>query len=200
AGVGGWRGGAVSPPRLGMSKGVSEDALRRTLAKIDETAGVQWLQVHLDYCVRPLLAEPWVLDVDATIKPLYGHQEGAVVGYNPRKPGRPSHCYHTYMLSDLRLVLRVEVRPGDQHNPKHATAGLWSLLAQLGRERWPRLLRGDAEWGNEGVMARAEQEGLRICFACAPPRTSSGRWSAQWRSATGAMPARAGKVRRQPYG
>jgi hypothetical protein len=61
------------------------DALRRALAKIDETAGAQWLQTHLDYCVRPLLDEPWVLDVDATIKPLYGHQEGAVVGYNPRK-------------------------------------------------------------------------------------------------------------------
>ena len=80
---------AVNPPLLGMSKVVSEDALRRALAKIDETAGVQWLQAHLDYCVRPLLDEPWVLDVDATIKPLYGHQEGAVVGYNPRKPGRP---------------------------------------------------------------------------------------------------------------
>jgi hypothetical protein len=119
---------------------------------------------HLDYCVRPLLDEPWVLDVDATIKPLYGHQEGAVVGYNPRKPGRPSHCYHTYMLSDLRLVLRVAVHPGDQHNPKHAATGLWSLLAQLGRERWPHLLRGDAEWGNEGVMARAEREGLPYLF------------------------------------
>lgn len=68
------------------------------------------------------------------------------------------------MLSDLRLVLRVEVHPGDQHNPKHATAGLWSLLAQLGRERWPSLLRGDAEWGNEGVMARAEREGLPYLF------------------------------------
>ena len=67
---------AVNPPLLGMSKVVSEDALRRALAKIDEAAGVQWLQAHLDYCVRPLLAEPWVLDVDATIKPLYGHQEG----------------------------------------------------------------------------------------------------------------------------
>src|SRR5215471_8038394 len=98
------------------SKVVSEDALRRALAKIDETAGMRWLQAHLDYCVRPLLDEPWGLDVDATIKPLYGHQEGAVVGYNPRKPGRPSHCYHTYMLSDLRVVLRVEVHPGDQHN------------------------------------------------------------------------------------
>jgi len=155
---------AVNPPLLGMSKVVSEDALRRALAKIDEGAGMQWLQGHLDYCARPLLDEPWVLDVDATIKPLYGHQEGAVVGYNPRKPGRPSHCYHTYMLSDLRVVLRVEVHPGDQHNPKHAAAGLWSLLARLGRERWPRLLRGDAEWGNEGVMARAEREGLPYLF------------------------------------
>ena len=155
---------AVNPPLLGMSKVVSEDALRRALAKIDETAGMRWLQAHLDYCVRPLLDEPWVLDVDATIKPLYGHQEGAVVGYNPRKPGRPSHCYHTYMLSDLRLVLRVEVYPGDQHNPKHAAAGLWSLLAQLGRQHWPSLLRGDPEWGNEGVMVRAEREGLPYLF------------------------------------
>ena len=42
---------------------------------------MQWVQGHLDYCVRPLLEEPWVVDVDATIKPLYGHQKGAVVGY-----------------------------------------------------------------------------------------------------------------------
>jgi hypothetical protein len=38
-----------------------------------------------------------VLDVDTTIKPLYGEQEGAELGYNPHKPGRPSHCYHTFM-------------------------------------------------------------------------------------------------------
>jgi len=57
------------------------------------------------------LREPWILDVDTTVKPLYGHQEGAVVGYNPKKPGRPSHTYHSYMLANLRLVLEVEV-PG----------------------------------------------------------------------------------------
>jgi hypothetical protein len=154
----------VNPPLLGRSKVVSEDALRRAMGKIDEAAGMNWLQAHLDYCVRPLLEEPWILDVDTTIKPLFGHQEGAAVSYNPRKPGRPSHCYHTYMLSNLRLVLRVEVQPGDQHNAKHAAAGLWSLLQQLGQTRWPSLLRGDAEWGNEGVMARAEREGLAYLF------------------------------------
>ena len=95
---------AVNPRLLGMKKVVSEDAVRRGLAKIDEAAGLTWLQRHLDYCVWPLLSEPWVLDIDSTIKPLYGRQEGAMVGYNPHKPGRPSHCYHTFLMANLRLV------------------------------------------------------------------------------------------------
>jgi hypothetical protein len=39
-----------------------------------------------------------VLNIDNTIKPIYGNQEGVEVGYNPKKPGRPSHNYHTYMI------------------------------------------------------------------------------------------------------
>jgi hypothetical protein len=101
----------VNPPLLGMHKVLSEDSVRRGLAKIGEAKGLPWLQNHLDYCTSPLLSEPWVLDMDSTVKTLYGHQEGAEVGYNPHKPGRPSHAYHTYMLSSLRLVLRVDVLP-----------------------------------------------------------------------------------------
>jgi len=63
--------------------------VRRNLGKIEEEPGLNWLQGHLDYSVAPLLDEPWVLDVDTTIKPLYGEQEGAELGYNPHKPGRP---------------------------------------------------------------------------------------------------------------
>lgn len=33
--------------------------------------------------------------MDSTVKTLYGREEGAKIGYNPRKPGRPSHAYHT---------------------------------------------------------------------------------------------------------
>ncbi len=87
-----------------------------------------------------------------------------MVGYNPHKPGRPSHCYHTYMMANLRLVLGVDVQPGDEHTPKHGQAGLWSLLHRIGRSRWPALLRGDVAWGIEPVMSRAEQEGLAYLF------------------------------------
>src|SRR3974377_1456013 len=65
---------AVNPPLLGMNKVVSEDALRRALAKIDETAGVQWLQTHLDYCVTPLLHGPWVFCFAGNIKALFCHE------------------------------------------------------------------------------------------------------------------------------
>lgn len=155
---------AVNPPLLGMRKVVSEDSVRRGLAKIDPAKGLPWLQNHLDYCTTPLLGEPWVLDMDSTVKTLYGHQDGAEVGYNPHKPGRPSHAYHTYMLSSLRLVLRVDVLPGDQYNVAHATDGLWTLLDHLGPTCRPALLRGDKSWGIERVMARAEQADLAYLF------------------------------------
>lgn len=154
----------VSPGLLGMAKVVSEESVRRGLKKIDEEAGAAWLQGHLDYVWRPLLREPWVLDVDTTVKPLYGHQEGAVVGYNPHKPGRPSHAYHSYLIAGLRLILDVTVTPGNTHHAKHAAPGLWGLLERLGRENWPALLRGDADWGTEATMSRAEQEGLPYLF------------------------------------
>jgi hypothetical protein len=90
-----------------------------------------------------------VLDADTTIKPLYGHQEGAVLGYNPKQPGRPSHTYHTFFLSHLRLVLDVDVMAGNQHAANHAGPGLWALLDRIGRDRWPRLLRADKGFASD---------------------------------------------------
>ena len=54
----------------------------------------QWLDQCFDQVYEGSLEVPWVLDVDVTVKQLYGKQEGSVLGYNPTKPGRPSHAYH----------------------------------------------------------------------------------------------------------
>ena len=132
--------------------------------KIDESKGLNWLQCHLDYCTSPLLSEQWVLNMDSPVKTLYAHQEGDEIGYNPAKPGLPSHTYHTYILSSLRLVLRLDVLPGDKYNVAHATDGLWSLLDHLGPTRCPALLRGGKSWGIERVMSRAEQNDLKNLF------------------------------------
>ena len=146
----------VNPGLLGMNKVVSEDSARRAVKKIDEQKGVQWLQDHLLSSCQPLLTHPWILDVDTTIKSLYGHQEDAVKGYNPQKRGRPSHTYHSYMMANLRLVLDVEVKAGDQSHSHYSLPGLVSLLNGLSEEEKPEFVRGDIGWGTDAAMSDLE--------------------------------------------
>ena len=158
------RSDGVLPELLGMTKIVSEDAVRRAFTNIVEHDGASWLQSHIDRCTQPLLGEPYIIDVDTTVKPLYGHQEGAVVSYNPQKKGRPSHVHHTYMMAGLRLVMGVETAAGNEHRGSHAVPGLWNLLDRIGRDRWPRLLRGDSGIGSDAVMREAEQRRIDHLF------------------------------------
>jgi hypothetical protein len=158
------RSDGVNPPLLGMSKVVSEDSVRRAFSSVDEAAGAVWQRRHLHRCYEPLLYEPWILDIDTTVKPLYGHQQGAKVGYNPHKPGRPSHVYHTYFIANLRLVLDVEVQPGNQSASSYSRPGLFAFLDGLPRQAWPAFLRGDIGFGNEGTMQEAERRAAHYLF------------------------------------
>src|SRR6266508_176463 len=122
------RGDGVNPELLGMRKVASEDSVRRALLAMKEEDTELWLKKHLKASYEPLLEEAWALDVDTTVKPLYGHQEDAKVGYNPQKPGRPSHAYHSYFIGNLRLVMDVEVQAGNQTASSFEQPELWSLL------------------------------------------------------------------------
>lgn len=154
------RGDGVNPELLGMRKVASEDSVRRALKAMDEQASEVWLKKHLKDSYEPLLEEPWALDMDTTVKPLYGHQEDAKVGYNPQKPGRPSHAYHSYFLANLRLVLEVEVQAGNQTASSYAQPELWRLLDGLEENSRPVFVRGDCQWGTERAMQGCEQRHL----------------------------------------
>lgn len=154
----------INPGLLGMRKVISEDALRNALKRIPEAEGTAWLDTHLADSVMPLLDAAWILDTDTTIKLLYGHQEGAVIGYNPRKPGRPSHAYHTYLMAGLRQVLGVEVCPGNEHTAKHAQPGLLKILDALPPQKKPKLVRGDNAFGNDGMMMALEERDQPYLF------------------------------------
>ena len=89
------RADAVSPQILGMNKIISEDALRRALARLSAEQSRDWLVPQLMGSVQAALNTPWILDIDTTIKPLYGKQEGAQVSYNPHKHNRHKNTMQT---------------------------------------------------------------------------------------------------------
>jgi len=172
--VGVLRGDGVAPSILGMKKIIGDDSLRRALSAIapapdkkhtaQERAAqeaqversTKWMQSNLMHSVAEALKTAWVLDCDTTIKPLYGHQAGAEVGYNPHKPGRPSHAIHTYWIGNLRLVLDAQLESGKRHSPSHSRPGLVALIEGLAPECRPQLVRGDIAFGTEGEMAALE--------------------------------------------
>lgn len=172
--VGVLRGDGVAPSILGMKKIIGDDSLRRALSAIapapdkrhtvEQKAAqeaqvqraTQWMQGQLMHSVAEALKTPWVLDCDTTIKPLYGRQAGAELGYNPHKPGRPSHAIHTYWIANLRLVLDAQLESGKRHAPSHSRPGLVALLEGMTVDSRPELVRGDVAFGSEGEMTALE--------------------------------------------
>jgi len=128
----------------------------RALLRIDQDSSAKWLRPALMTSVSDVLDRPWILDIDATIKTVFGHQVGATLGYNQHKPGRSGHALHTYWVGNLRLVLDVQVSPGNELSSKHAKTGLGALLDELEPSRRPKLVRGDSGYGNEGILLTLE--------------------------------------------
>ena len=180
--VSGLRGDEVAPRILGMNKIISDESLRRALAHLapapckydseEERAAraiqlaksTAWMDKALSESTQESLRTPWILDADTTVKLLYGHQAGAEIGYNPTKPGRPSHTLHTYWIGNIRLVLDVEVQSGKASAAKHSLPRLCQLIEGLSPEERPALVRGDSAFGNEGVMAEMERTEQHYLF------------------------------------
>ena len=158
------RGESINAELLGMKKIVSEDVIRRSLLGIDKSKGIFWLENNLKKCYESLVTIPWILDLDATVKPLYGKQEGADIGYNPQKPGRPAHIYHSYFIANIRIVLNVDVQSGKNISGCYSMPGLWKLLESLPKEQWPEFIRGDVSYGTERIMSESELREVKYLF------------------------------------
>jgi len=59
-------------------------------------------------------------------------------------------------MANTRLVLEVDVQPGDQSHAAHSMPGLIGLLQRLPEDCQPAFIRGDCDWGNDPVMSKLE--------------------------------------------
>lgn len=175
--INGLRGDAVAPQILAMTRIISDESLRRALKALAPSVGksateeqrrnaqaqldksTAWMDTALRESTFDALGTDWILDCDTTVKLLFGHQDGAEIGYNPSKPGRPSHNIHTYWIANLRLVLEAEVKGGKTQPAKYSLPGLMRLLKALPPEKRPQLVRGDSAFGNDPVMTELESIG-----------------------------------------
>jgi hypothetical protein len=145
---------------LGLERVRGEDALPRLGKGLDRESLRQWLHEPQTELYRAL-PDRFIGDWDATVHTRYGHQEDAVLGYNPHKRGRKSHHPLVCVAARTRLCLHLAWRPGDTVSAtdwQPAMEKLWSHPPI--RERlW--LNRGDVGFGQESILAWHETAGQK---------------------------------------
>lgn len=110
------------------------------------------------------------LDLDSTVLTRYGEQEGSLVGYNPKKPGRPSHHPLMAFVADLRMVAHCWLRSGNTGSSNGVRNFLAETMVILGKHRIG-LLRADAGFFDGEFMDDLEKQVLEYIIAARMNRT-----------------------------
>jgi hypothetical protein len=109
--------------------------LRRFLLRMAPLALPKLRKLHdrllLSMILRPKPPIRVIFDLDSTVLILYGKQEMARIGYNPKKRGRPS--YHPLLCFNgiTKDFWHGELRPGDTHTATGTVELLKAVFAKL---------------------------------------------------------------------
>jgi hypothetical protein len=111
---------------------------------------------------RPRKPTRLIFDVDSTVLVLYGTQEQAKVGYNPKKRGRPS--YHPLLCFEgiTKDYWHGELRPGDAHTARGAKELLAACIAKAPKGVRLMIVRADKGFYDHKLMDWLEDRKARF--------------------------------------
>jgi hypothetical protein len=100
------------------------------------------------------------LDLDSTILCRYGEQEGSLKGYNPKKPGRPSHHPLVGFLAEGRRLLWATLRSGNSGSANGCVEFLRQALTVLPDGQEIGLVRADSGFFEKRLLEYLESQNL----------------------------------------
>lgn len=150
---------------LGWKRGAGSKAYMRYFDKFT-LADNQRVFTHLyRWFFGNLEFDNITLDFDSTVEQRYGEQEGAAKGYNPKRPGRPSHHPLLAFVSDLRMIANFWLRPGNTSASGGFLSFLEDTLDKLAGKK-VGLIRMDSGFFSNQIMSYLEQKNLHYIIAC----------------------------------
>jgi hypothetical protein len=147
---------------LGMERFCSPDTLRRLFLRFGYREVTEVSERLMRFSLtrmRPILLGH-TLDLDSTVLCRYGEQEGSLRGYNPVKPGRPSHHPLVAFLAEGRRVLWATLRSGNSGSANGCVEFLKQALAVLPQGHGIGLVRADAGFFEKRLLEYLESQGL----------------------------------------
>lgn len=130
---------------------------------VQEVEGIRRLHDSLRNTIQKTTGIPGslIFDLDSTVLPVFGWKiEGANVGYNPQKPGRPS--YHPLICFEAhsRDIWHGVLRSGDTH-PVTGAQALWSAVRKKIPKHFYRIrIRADSGFFDHKFIEPLDEENI----------------------------------------
>ncbi|MFX5092902.1 transposase, partial [Acinetobacter baumannii] len=90
---------------------------------------------------------------------LFGEQEGATNGYNPRYHGRPSYKVRVAFVAGTGELIHLQLNPGNTNGMKDFLSFVKEVEALLPPEYIIEGIRADCGFADPAVMEYAEEQG-----------------------------------------
>lgn len=145
---------------LGLERFVSGSTLARFFRRFTAGKVTEIFESLQRWLLSQIIVNEDILDLDSTILERYGKQEGAFLGYNPKKHRRPSHHPLIATLGRRPWVVHAWLRSGNTTSARGAEQFLAETLALLPEAASIRYLRADSGFGIEAFLKRVEDLNL----------------------------------------
>lgn len=149
---------------FGWKSAPGHDTFKRFFKKFDFERSSQLSDHLFGWVFKNIQFDNITLDCDSTILTRYGEQQGALKGYNPRKPGRHSHHPILAFVNDLKLVANFWLRSGNTSSANNFRAFLEDTIRKLG-DKIVGLIRLDSGFYSQDVFEYLEEIALDYLVA-----------------------------------
>lgn len=150
---------------LGWKRGADHRAYQRYLNKFSQATNQRVFSELFSWFFSELVFDNYTLDFDSTVMVREGSQEGAAKGYNPKRPGRPSHHPLLAFVSDVRMIANYWLRPGSTSASTNYLSFLEDTLSRL-HDKKVGLIRMDSGFFSGDILGYLEQRQLSYIIAC----------------------------------
>jgi hypothetical protein len=142
----------------GLRRYPDPSTLRRFLSRFGRRSLEAFGRLH-DRCrTRFSNTSSVTFDLDTTVLTVYGQQENATIGFNPRKRGRPSFHPLFCFEGGSGVCWEAQYLPGHTHPLSVAIPLLARAWAKLPSRVQRVCVRGDAAFGGEKLFAFLEEK------------------------------------------
>lgn len=130
----------------------------RSSTQLHEILGKMGKKVRSSY----LSEDVQIIDIDSTVKGVYGHQEGARKGYNDKKRGQKSFHPQLAFISSTKECLHSWFRPGNTHSGNGTSEFIKECYVRLPERVTPFFRCDSAYFDNKVLSVIEERDGLYL--------------------------------------